>query len=366
MNNSLTKKATFVIIIKKGIGDKEMKKLLSIIIAIVIISSFSGCFGSNTQLPTDRNDSDSSFSSSEEKTTEPTTEKATEEETTEPITESTTGSEAESIKLTELTSVGDQPEETDKLTDNYENNYRSAIISGSNDTYEYILDGKYSSLKGTLYIPKGESHDFNTTLTVKGDGHILYSSPVMTKTSKPVEFDVPIAGFNKLVIEWYEYQVECCIATPTLIKSNQNDSKAVDKKSLPIIITDLTSIDYKPERTYCLTDTFGNTYSNAIKNNSPFYSDVVYEYLLDKKYSKFKCTLYIPKGEKLNKTVTMTIEGDGEEIYQSPAMSVSSKPVDVEVDLSKYNDVKFHFLNDSGKPSNGDPLCLGTPYFYLI
>ena len=71
-------------------------------------------------------------------------------------------------------------------------------------------------------------------------------------------------------------------------------------------------------------------------------------------------------GEKLNKTVTMTIEGDGEEIYQSPAMSVSSKPVDVEVDLSKYNDVKFHFLNDSGKPSNGDPLCLGTPYFYLI
>ena len=181
MNNSLTKKATFVIIFKKGIGDKEMKKLLSIIIAIVIISSFSGCFGSNTQLPTDRNDSDSSFSSSEEKTTEPTTEKATEEETTEPITESTTGSEAESIKLTELTSVGDQPEETDKLTDNYENNYRSAIISGSNDTYEYILDGKYSSLKGTLYIPKGESHDFNTTLTVKGDGHILYSSPVMTK-----------------------------------------------------------------------------------------------------------------------------------------------------------------------------------------
>ena len=365
MNNSLTKKATFVIIFKKGIGDKEMKKLLSIIIAIVIISSFSGCFGSNTQLPTDRNESDSSFSSSEEKTTEPTTEKATEEETTEPITESTTGSEAESIKLTELTSVGDQPEETDKLTDNYENNYRSAIISGSNDTYEYILDGKYSSLKGTLYIPKGESHDFNTTLTVKGDGHILYSSPVMTKTSKPVEFDVPIAGFNKLVIEWYEYQVKCCIADPILVKANPNDSKAVDIKTLPIIITDLTSIDDKPERTFKLTDTFGNTYSNAIYSRSP-HSDLSFEYLLDKKYSKFKCTLYIPKGEKLNKTVTMIIDGDGEEIYQSPAMSVSSKPVDVEVDLSKYNDVKIHFLNDKGKSTNSKSLCLGTPYFYLI
>ena len=220
-------------------------------------------------------------------------------------------------------------------------------------------------MKGTLYIPKGESDDYNVTLTVKGDGHILYSSPVMTKTSKPVEFDVPIAGFNKLVIEWYEYQVKCCIADPILVKANPNDSKAVDIKTLPIIITDLTSIDDKPERTFKLTDTFGNTYSNAIYSRSP-HSDLSFEYILDKKYSKFKCTLYIPKGEKLNKTVTMTIEGDGEEIYQSPAMSVSSKPVDVEVDLSKYNDVKFHFLNDSGKPSNGDPLCLGTPYFYLI
>ena len=86
-----------------------------------------------------------------------------------------------------------------------------------------------------------------------------------------------------------------------------------------------------------------------------------FEYLLDKKYSKFKGTLYLPKGETKTDSVTMTLTADGEKIYESPAMTTSSSPVDFEVDLSQCNDFKISFSVDRGW---GPYLCVGNAYLY--
>lgn len=56
----------------------------------------------------------------------------------------------------------------------------------------------------------------------------------------------------------------------------------------------------------------------------------------------------------------MTLTADGQKIYESPAMTVSSAPVDFEVDVSQYNDFKINF----SKNNWAGTLCIGNAYLY--
>lgn len=70
-----------------------------------------------------------------------------------------------SEKLINLTNIGEGWGETDILTDNYGNRYTYALRNNGagkgfgyeygNYTGQYLLNGKYNRLKGTLYICKG-------------------------------------------------------------------------------------------------------------------------------------------------------------------------------------------------------------------
>lgn len=84
------------------------------------------------------------------------------------------------------------------LTDNYENRYSNTLRCYYNKTSQYILDGKYSRLKGTLYVGNGESSDRTAGLVITADGKDIYTSPAMSKTSRPVDIDVDITGCNVL------------------------------------------------------------------------------------------------------------------------------------------------------------------------
>ncbi len=114
------------------------------------------------------------------------------------------------VMLRNLTSIADVPVQasSSQLTDNYGNTYSSALyISehlgwGDDDRdFEYILDGKYSRLTGILYVKKGERDNGTSTVNILADGQQIYSSPLMSKTSKAVAIDIDIKGHNILHID---------------------------------------------------------------------------------------------------------------------------------------------------------------------
>lgn len=131
-----------------------------------------------------------------------------------------------SVLMIDMVSIEETPRSTTRLVDNYGNRYDSAIINnhGYNGsagplTYEYLLNMQYSRFKGTIYVPEGETSDRSSYLTIKADGHIIYTSPEMTKTSSPVKVDVNITGYNDVEIEWSNNSgyknisgLNCCLA----------------------------------------------------------------------------------------------------------------------------------------------------------
>lgn len=89
------------------------------------------------------------------------------------------------------------------LFDNYDNEYESALHSlwgGSERPFETLLDMKYSKFKGIIYVPKGANFDGEYYVSIEADGVPLYTSPPITKTSRPVEFEVDVSGYNDFKI----------------------------------------------------------------------------------------------------------------------------------------------------------------------
>ena len=92
---------------------------------------------------------------------------------------------------------------TNKLTDNYGNSYSSAIYSNSYSqrNFQTLLNMKYSRFKCTLYVPRGCTTDETAKILIKTDGQVVYSSPEITKISRPIDVDVNIKGCNDFQIE---------------------------------------------------------------------------------------------------------------------------------------------------------------------
>ena len=130
-----------------------------------------------------------------------------------------------------------------------------------------------------------------------------------------------------------------------------------------VMLKDMTSIAKTPRSTDKLTDNYGNHYSSAIINSNLYTN---FEYLLGMKYSRFKGTLYVPEGTAGDKAIRLTIEADGRVIYTSPEMGKTSAPVNVDVNVTGYNDVKIVFSDGWGYSSSGenDYLCLADAGFY--
>ena len=123
-------------------------------------------------------------------------------------------------------------------------------------------------------------------------------------------------------------------------------------------LEDMISIGDDVCQTDRLTDNYGNRYERAIENGGYGYTA---EYLLNMKYSRFRGTLYVPEGESDNKQSYLKIEADGRTIYTSPAMTKTSSPVDIDIDITGYNDIKIIF---NKKDWNDLWVCLGNAGFY--
>lgn len=92
-----------------------------------------------------------------------------------------------------------------ELTDNYGNSYSYAYKCGggtySDATFQALLNMKYSKFKGTIYVPKGCDSSYSAKILIKTDGKVIYTSPEITKTSRPIDLDIDINGCNDFQIE---------------------------------------------------------------------------------------------------------------------------------------------------------------------
>ena len=79
---------------------------------------------------------------------------------------------------------------------------------------DYYIQGKYESFSGTVAVPSGnESTKCSAYFEVYGDGELLYTSPVMEKTSFPEEFSIDITGVKILKIAYPESNDRADMAT---------------------------------------------------------------------------------------------------------------------------------------------------------
>ncbi len=121
------------------------------------------------------------------------------------------------VELEKMTSIGDPVAKTEWLTDNYDNRYGRAITNSRyHVNLEYLLNMKYSSFKGTLYVPKGVTNNESVYLKVVADGTTIYTSPEMNKTSAPLDIDVNVTGYNDVKITfsddaYYEGDLFLCL-----------------------------------------------------------------------------------------------------------------------------------------------------------
>lgn len=94
---------------------------------------------------------------------------------------------------------------SNNLRDNYDNIYTNAIYQsaipwGIEPCYQKLCGMKYSRFKGIIYVKRGSTCDGETALMIKADNKTIYTSPIINKTSAPIEFDVDITGCNDLKI----------------------------------------------------------------------------------------------------------------------------------------------------------------------
>ncbi len=106
-------------------------------------------------------------------------------------------------RIEDVDNIGHKFYPVKTLSDNYGNIYSSAIYSANSSTrcFQTLLNMEYSRFKCTLYTPKGCTKDGVGKVLIKTDGKVVYSSPELTKTSRPINVDVNIRGCNDFQIE---------------------------------------------------------------------------------------------------------------------------------------------------------------------
>lgn len=115
-------------------------------------------------------------------------------------------------------------------------------------------------------------------------------------------------------------------------------------------IENIAEAHYRLEKEENIFDNYGNFYDSSVHYNSYSNADanICCETLLNKKYSKFKATLFVPKGATWEQEQTIQIIGDGKVLSQEIMMDKTSKPIDIEIPITDVNNFKIIFDKVAG------------------
>lgn len=200
-------------------------------------------------------------------------------------------------------------------TDNYENTYTNgpiisntgASLSSGTGIAEFILNGKYKTLKGTLYVPyesRGNSYRGSSLFRIYGDDQLLYNGPSIEGKDAPVDFIINVEGieFLKVMINGGTTKMDGSmvpsICAGNLILSTLNDTSIEKNTSLPKVYLG----DIKIYNNDDLFFSYIDDYLTDIDNNKYFVGDVIandnstcfVEYHIKGEFSTLKGTAYIP------------------------------------------------------------------------
>lgn len=152
---------------------------------------------------------------------------------------------------------------------------------------------------------------------------------------------VPLRAISELL----DCSVDWNGSTQTVTISSAGEKASSSNQNTSVSILDIDNISgekFYNADTRHLTDNYGNTYSDALYS----FEDNVFQALLNGKYSKFKCTLYTPKGIDSKDTTIIIIKADGKTVYKSPELTKTSKPLDVDVNIKGCNDFQIQVKTD--------------------
>lgn len=109
-------------------------------------------------------------------------------------------------------------ENHNNLTDSYGNVYSDALQFGRDEYVIYNVKNNYSYLRGTISIQEGSNLKLNGVITIKADDILVYTSPVLDKTTKPyVIIDLPINNCTLLEISYNSEGWGQCILSDVMV-----------------------------------------------------------------------------------------------------------------------------------------------------
>ena len=101
------------------------------------------------------------------------------------------------VGIENITNIGSKIYKGNSCVDNYENTYVTSYCIYKTGAFHALLNANYSRFIGTAYVKLGATENSPATFYIEVDGVIVYRSPQITKTSRPIELDIDIVGCNE-------------------------------------------------------------------------------------------------------------------------------------------------------------------------
>lgn len=116
-----------------------------------------------------------------------------------PIPRGHDGRPAIITRLADETTIQNNFHHTDTHRDNYRYEYSDVVILRRGQTFRTLLDGRYTRLRGTIFIAYGETNHRTTTIRIEREGMMLISHN-MDRTTRPIQIDIDLTGVNQFSI----------------------------------------------------------------------------------------------------------------------------------------------------------------------
>ena len=201
----------------------------------------------------------------------------------------------------------------------------TAFAANTTTLYDVIVDGVKIVLDGKEFTCTDANGTVVQPMIYNGTTYIPVRA-VSSAFGKAVYWD----GDNKTV---YLGNMDGKLEEPTL-KLEDIENIAGDR--------------YRLETAKNIFENYGSFYDSAVYNGRWADENDCCETLLNKKFSKFKATLFVPKGADWREEHTIKIIGDGKVISPEIIMNKTSEPIDIEIPITDVNNFKIIFDGNEG------------------